>query len=124
MNRDQLRYARERLENVRDLKLSDIRADCTKMPDKLNAKKLTDLIKSGKIKAVDDEDGEISAYTNLRSVFQGIDPYLKSSTFDKKRFESRKGKVMAEYTRIMDHLILGDASEAVKMIDTFTTKAF
>jgi hypothetical protein len=129
MNKTQLDYARQRLEEIYRNKAADLRQACIveakKEPPTLG--ELAQLIKTGKVKMRDDiyAENRLRGDTYIGSIFN-IDPYLAHSQpkYDEKRHEARYTALRSEFRVAVDRLVLGDAKEALSMIEAFAAKEF
>lgn len=126
-NREQLKYAMERLESIADEKHKKIREDCSTPAVKLTASRFVELARSGKLKLrhdYDDIDDDVaSSYVRLQELFD-LSPYSKKEKLDTKKYAEKSAKLEAEATRIKDQLMLGDVKVALDLIEKFQNTKF
>ena len=124
MNKTQLEYAVRRLDQVYSNKVAAIQAKTAKTKTVFNGKDFVAAVKSGKLRL--DKywaDREITPYTNASSVFINFHEVVKTDT-PKDKIEERKpyAALDAEHLYIKDQLYLGDAKEALALIEAFAAK--
>lgn len=117
------KYAMERIAGLAKEKLTAIRKSLTVV----KAKKLTygqalRLIKSGKIKLDYPKSKELHRYDEFSDVFdlKGHHDYHGSGGYDEALYSKKAAPVRKEVQRIKDQIMLGDATEALKLIEKFS----
>lgn len=117
------KYAMSRIDDLCDQKLRMIEES---MPV-IKAKKITyeqavRKIKKGEIKLCPAKKNRpLHNYDDFEDIFDlnGHHDYRSSDTYDKKAYKKKEAPVLIEAQRIKDQIMLGDATEALKMIEAF-----
>lgn len=124
MNHTQKKYAMERVDGIASAKIEAIEEAMPTTPHKiLTYRKAEKLIKEGKVKMIASPSKEIHCYRNFVDTFdfsKHHDYNRRTPNYDPKAFKKKADVVRKERTRIKDKIMLGDAEEALKMIEAFT----
>ncbi len=127
MNRTQLEYAIHRLKDASTEKLSALKDRYTKKHPPFDAEALVKAIKEGKVTAKKNIRA-IHRYDDVGVVFVGIDKFLRDNDddvyTDKDAYEKEASAIRADVIKITDQLYLGDAKEALALIEAFAAKKF
>ena len=114
MNHWQKKYAAGRVTGIKRRKIEKITAAHTSKALLLSVEEKRDLINAGAVKLLDEGERGRSWYCAF-----DFSEYESPSVFDRKTAEPLIAAVTAEATRIIDELLLGDASEALEAIRRF-----
>ena len=114
MNNSQKKYAADRVTGIKRRKIEEITAAHTSKALLLSVEEKRDLINAGAVKLLNGGDG----YRCWCNAFD-FSAYESPSVFDRETAEPLIAAVTAEATRIIDELLLGDASEALEAIRRF-----
>lgn len=118
MNKTQLQYAVSRLEDACKLKISELKS--SKPRKVFDAEALIAGIQSGKIRIRKSAAGrEVLSYTDVGNIF--ILPEREEEKPDP-TYQKAKADIVAEARRIQDQLYLGDAKDALALIEAFEAK--
>ena len=125
MNATQIKHAAARLDEIKKLKIEAI-----ERPGNFSMTEMqVAAIKAGKARLAVGKLKDITRYTDVHEVFEY--PTLPTEDEARAEHEAKVGKVNqkiqaihAEAARLKDLLILGDASEAMKMLKAFEAKKF
>lgn len=124
MRREQIDYARSRLDNVYSDKAKAIKEACTVQPSREppTYSEFLKMVNAGKIVALTPlHDYHITGHTalghiwDIRELLVGIEAKL-----DLKEYNRRMDVLKVEHVKVLDQLILGDAKEALAMIEAFS----
>jgi hypothetical protein len=129
MNQTQKRYAIERVEAIENQKLRDLKESIpAPKPKKLTVKSACKLIKDGKVKmsgkAAPDTtiDGEYISKCFDFSKYHDYRPGYRCSSYDTEKYAKLSQPIIKKAQDIKDQLMLGNADEALKMIQEFEAK--
>ena len=114
MNHSQKKYAADRVNEIKRRKIEEIEAAHTSEAQRLSGAQKRELIEQGRVKLLDEGAGGRSWYCAF-----DFSKYESPSVFDRETAEPLIAAVTAEATRIIDELLLGDASEALEAIRRF-----
>ncbi len=126
LSQAQTKYITERLNAV---KLAKLRAIETEYKDDLNDV-LAAEIRAGRVKLIPEKLERASMRTDLFEVlffkkynggWKEVEKVVKKSEAQR---EVRSDKVRDEMARIMDQVMLGDAEQALQMLQDFSAKSF
>ena len=121
MNHAQKKYAMERVDNIKKVKLAAIKLSCAIPYKTLTIKDGVKLILAKKVKVRSDCNTQKSVdRLNLANIFdfsQYHQPYAHQ--YDEKSYNKLAKPVIAKAQAIKDEFMLGDAKEALKMIEDF-----
>lgn len=123
MNKQQLTYAMERLDNVYREKRHAIHNECTTKGKVVTVDALVGLIKSGKLKVKTSGSRVIDRYIDISTVFN-LEPFQSEDELDKEKHDSRIKKLDDEFTKIKDELVIGDSDKAMELLKRFTSAKF
>jgi len=122
MNKTQLEYAVRRLDQIYSDKATVIRERNKKAKRAFDGRAFKRAVKTGKLILNSNyfEQG-IDRYTTVNRLFDNLEDFL-----DKEEPVSKSlyAPVEKEYTAIRDQLYLGDAKEALALIEAFAAKRF
>lgn len=114
MNHSQKKYAADRVNEIKLRKIKEITAAHTSKARLLSVEQKRELVERGAVNLLAGVN-DCCRWTNAFD-FSG---YEFPSTFDRETAEPLIAAVTAEATRIIDELLLGDASEALEAIRRF-----
>ena len=124
MNKTQLEYAVRRLDSSAQEKASVIRDKYTKKSPTFDGDALVKAIKDGKLKLKEGRASKhIDHYDDLRDIFD-LRQFIKEDVKDATAIAKACEPLFAEVTRIRDQLFLGDAKEALALIEAFEGRKF
>lgn len=123
----QVKHALRRLDEEYSVKRAALKLSCyDKNASKpLTAGELYDDLRKGKVTLAVERDRQIGSWTYIHNVFDlskysdRINGHEPNGKFDNKKYNDGEAKLNAEYGRVKDELILGDAKEALKLIEAF-----
>lgn len=116
MNKQEKQYATGRIDSIAAEKCHAIKEKYTTDGVSLTGVQRLSAFGAGKYKIRSDVR-EINTYTDLCKVVEFTDE--SEDKMDSSRIEAEQAKVRVEATRIKDQLMLGDANEALKLIEKF-----
>ncbi len=123
MNHTQKKYAMERVQVIAIDKVEAIKKAMPIIPTKtLNYRKALRLIKTGAVKLVANPNKALDSYADFTDVFDFKDYHdfdYRGVRHDTKGLKEKTDVVWDECTRIKDQIMLGDAEEALKLIQAF-----
>jgi hypothetical protein len=122
MNKTQLEYAVRRLDRLYSDKAALIRDANQKKNPEFDSKQFVAAVKSGKLK-LSDRSLLIDEYTYVASIFTNLKDFVKPRNL-KDMSKPQYAAIEAEYNWIKDQLYLGDAKEALALIEAFAAKKF
>jgi hypothetical protein len=120
MNQTQKKYALERIDILKDQKIKKLRQKYTRKGKRLTDKERYLLIKDGKVQTRSEKEFDKFTYQQDRvnNVFV-FSKYEWDSSINHKEYDPLESKIIKEARRIKDQIMLGDAEEALKMIQGF-----
>ncbi len=130
LKREQLQYAVERLDGLHAQKIAAIRAASVKHGNSMSVEEVLALFKAGKLKianpklrvgVVDKERSNryrYSEYPKINEVFN-LSGLITDDTVDSETVTKKINTLAKEYEKVKDQLILGDAQEALKLLEQF-----
>ena len=121
MNQKQREYAMARVSAVRTRKVEEIKARHTIPAVKLSLARKAELVVSGEVPAIPHKLK--SSYTDWPDAFD-FSAYERDEVYDKDSAAPLIAKVNAEADRIHDHIMLGDAEEALSALRAFEEGSF
>ena len=125
MTPTQRNYAIARVEDIVKTKEKAVRKGCLLQDARtLTYKELARLIVKGVIKPKKENENDeyTGGYAYLKDVFDiyaATDHFRRNATYDEKACEKQMAAVRERAVAIKDRLMLGDASEALKMVNDF-----
>jgi len=120
MNQQQKAYAMARVSSILNKKGSELKARFTTKGKSLTFVEKCRLIRNGGAELL--PDSQLSTWTDLKDAFLWGQHEIQDH-FDQSAYDSAIEPFQAEATRIQDQLMLGDAEEALKLIQAFESKA-
>ncbi len=119
-------YAMERIEEIAEQKFRAIEKELPVLkPKRITYKRALVLIKQGKIKLKPNyPDRELYSNDDFDNVFDVTEYHEDTynfSPYDKKAYEKKAEPIRKEVRRIKDQIMLGDATEALKLIEEFAS---
>jgi len=117
MNKQEKQYAMNRIDEIVCHKVSAIKDKHTTAAVSLTDTQRLQAFKAGKYKIKADVS-KITRYTDLCDVIEFPDE--KAGKANREKIDSESAKVTSEAVKIKDKLMLGDASEALAMIEAFS----
>jgi hypothetical protein len=121
MNQTQKKYAIERINTILHRKLADVKQRFITKGKKLTYEERLQLIRSKKVWLKTEKAliGKRSYDLNdIDDVFD-FSKYEYASTLDQNGYDKIADKIEKKATLIKDHIMIGSASEALKMIEDF-----
>ena len=121
MNQSQKKYAIERIDDLLCAKLIELKKICTTPGKSLTSEERIKLIRSKKVwlKPESALSGlDRYALANIHKVFN-FSKYEYPSILDREKYEPIADVIQYRATRIKDQIMLGSASEALKMVHDF-----
>ncbi len=124
----QVKYMQNRLHEIKVVKMRDIEREYDGLDDLGDI--LTEEIRAGRVKLVPGKLVRASYRTDLADVLyfekyrgtaQVVNRVITKRTSEA---EVRKDRVRDEMAKILDQVMLGDAAQALKMLEDFTSKSF
>lgn len=124
----QVKYMQNRLHEIKVAKMRDIEREYDGLDDLGDI--LTEEIRAGRVKLVPGKLVRASNRTDLADVLyfekyrgtaQVVNRVITKRTSEA---EVRKDRVRDEMAKILDQVMLGDAAQALKMLEDFTSKSF
>jgi hypothetical protein len=122
MNKTQLEYAVKRLDSVHSDKWRAIKEQHAKAQQPFDGNALVKAIKSGKVTINTKYAKRVLGYCDISECFDGIPD--KEKPTENEAFKKAVAPLEAEHSRIRDQLYLGDAKEALALIEAFAAKKF
>jgi hypothetical protein len=124
MNKREQEYAIERINYLANQKLEAIKDALPVLkPKRITYTKAVALIKQGKIlinpKFRNKELYSNDDFDNVFDVTKYHEERYNFTPYDEDKFKKKAAPIYAEVTRIKDQIMLGDATEALKMIEEF-----
>lgn len=122
MKPTQINYAVTRLDEITRDKTAALEEKFSTPAKILTVADLVKGIKNGSVKPRTEYlTNDVHRHSYVSSVFDlsGLEP-----KFDGKGYAKAVKPLQDEYTKIKDKLVLGDASEALKLIEAFAAKTF
>jgi len=116
MNKQQRDYAASRVINIKTAKIEAIKLKYTTPAILLSPEEKAKAFRAKKYKVLSDVT-KITSYTDVTDIVQFTDE--KPEKKDSKKIEAETSAVVAEASKIVDELMLGDATEALKLIQAF-----
>lgn len=113
MNQAQLKYARQRAEEIRAIKFAEINKKYTTPATILSEDQRIEALKKGEFTIVD----KPSTYANWTSRIK-FNAEVKGG-LDLKAASEEQQKVHKAFTKLMDELMLGDNEQALKLLAAF-----
>lgn len=118
MNQQQIKYLKERIEDIYIGKCSDITEKYSVKETSLQKKDKLAQIRNGKAKLR--SDNEIGSYICFDSfIYEGEEKLKAAAQKAKEKVNSEVAKLEDVKTRLIDELMLGDAEEAVAKLAKF-----
>lgn len=122
MNQQQKNYAMNRVDSILEKKTSKISREKFKTKAKeLNNLQMIELIRSGKVK-LKSKDKIIKMRSwdtdSIKHVFD-FSKYITKEIFDHEGYNKKINPYVKEAQKIKDQLMLGDAEEAIRLINKF-----
>lgn len=118
----QITYAVQRLDEIANTKLSALKTNFTTEVKPFTVADFIKEVKAGRIKVHPGYEGnDVCRHNYISSIFHIPN---RESKFDNKNYEKAAAPIRKEYASIKDKLILGDASDAIKLLEAFATKNF
>ena len=114
MNQEQRKYAIERVNGIRERKFGDALKRYTKEGKVLSDVEKVELVRSHKVSL----KGEAYAYTDIKYAFD-FSKFERDSKTDAVALDKAKAQIIAAANRIKDKIMLGDAEEALALIEAF-----
>lgn len=114
MNQVQLKYARERANDIYQRRCASIRTKYTEPEVVLTPAQKTKALKDGKFK-VKDTISTYSHYLEDYVILEGVKPLTR----DEVKIKAETDALAKEYRKVTDELVLGDQEEALKLIKAF-----
>lgn len=124
----QVKYMQNRLHEIKVVKMRDIEREYDGLDDLGDI--LTEEIRAGRVKLVPGKLVRASYRTDLADVlyfekYRGTAQVVnRVITKRASEAEVRKDRVRDEMAKILDQVMLGDAAQALKMLEDFTSKSF
>lgn len=130
LKREQLQYAIERLDGLHSQKVAAIRAAGVKHGNSMTVTELLGLFKRGKINVLNPNarvgmvendrraNYRYAEYPKMNDVFD-LSGLIVADSVDSEIVTRKIEALAKEYTKVKDQLILGDAEEALKLIEKF-----
>lgn len=117
MNQTQIKYVRERLKTLYDMKRRKIDSDYAynKLPSMTLEQKIDDIQKG---KFMLRPGVEMSSVAPIETCIKFREEDERATFYEEGK--QKKERLLAEYNRILDELILGDAQKAVDALKDFT----
>jgi hypothetical protein len=114
MNQSQMKYARQRAEEIKTKKLQDISTKYTTPAVTLTTEQRIKALKAGEY-TIDNKQINSGYYWYNAIKFNGDTP----RTIDTEKAAKEHAKVKETFTKLMDELILGDNEEALRLLVAF-----
>jgi hypothetical protein len=121
MNQNQIKYAMERVNQIAIAKVAAIKEACKLPPPaRITYGQLLSLFKKGKVALKYSEERIVESSHSLCYAFN-LDEYTKYSSeeIDDKKYSTQSAAFWKKSKEIKDKLMLGDAEDALKMIQDF-----
>jgi len=116
MNQHQRKYAISRVSEIKNYKIKKLQEDCETKAVYLTEKERFEAFKKGQFKIRKDAS-KISNYTDVVSIV--CFDAEKERTFDEAKFKKECSKIEKEASRVSDEIMLGDAQEAMRLLEKF-----
>jgi len=117
---NQKQYALERVDRIATRKIDKLKEKYTRKGKTLTDKERYCLIRDGKVPVRSEKEFDKFSYhqNEVTSVFV-FSKYEWAATLNTKEYNPRKDKIIEELQRIQDQIMLGDAAEALGLIQKF-----
>jgi hypothetical protein len=120
MNQTQKVYIRKRIEGILQSKLAELRKKLTVQPKTLSPREKIDMIYTGKVKLKPRKDVPLNVSSSLYVThLYDFTKYETRGGIDQEKFSKIYKTLKKEADTIIDNVMLGDAEEALKLIQNF-----
>ena len=122
MNQTQVKYARQRAQEIYNTKKAEIEKEYNRQPKQMTVLEKVAALREGRFEIVEPTAMPYDLYT-YRSV--GVDMYIRYTAVkdqpkpDLKEMNERLAKLKSAYLSLTDELMLGDNQEALKLLKAF-----
>ena len=132
LSQQQIKYVRERLTQIRDVKLKEVDDEYDDPPS--HGDLMRQEIRAGRVRLIPEKLAEAGPDTNLSDVlyfkkYRGTadevhDEFLATNQSLREEISNRKSLVREEMAKILDQVMLGDAVQALSLLEEFSGKKF
>ena len=119
MNQQQKRYAEKRIDELKEQKLKKISDENTTKSLTLSPLERAILIRDGNVTMVELPTESVHSLNYIENLYDFSEHEVKYY-FDNDAYKAASTLIINEAIRINDSLILGDAEEAIALIEAFT----
>lgn len=116
MNQQQRKYALARVAEIKNYKIKKLQEDCETKAVYLSEKERFQAFQKGQFR-IKKDISKISNYTDVVSVI-AFDAE-KERSFDDQKFKRESIKIEKEANKVSDEIMLGDAQEAMRLLEKF-----
>lgn len=123
MNQTQVKYARQRAQEIYNAKKAEIEKEYNQQPKQMSVADKLEALRNGKFEIV--EPAILNSYDPWTFNATGIERYIRYTVVkdqpkpDLKKMNERLAELKTAYLSLTDELMLGDNQEALKLLKAF-----